>query len=90
MKEEAKKSVEKFIKKSNEKKFIKYLTGAFYLFVLFIILTFFQFLFNAIIPDFIDTACWSLFISLRLLVCLLATGSVFIFFFYLVLYALKD
>lgn len=80
----------KVTKKKNDQVFAKYLIYAAYLAIAFLVLTAFQALLGAIFTSFSGTGAWSLFITIRLLLIMLALGCTLVFFLYLILYALKD
>ena len=82
-------SVKKKINK-HEQGFAKFLIYAVYLFAAFLVITGIQVFLDLVLTSFTGNAAWSLFISIRLLLIMLAAASVLIFFIYLILYALKE
>lgn len=86
----SKKLINKHIVNKHEQKFAKYLVYAVYLFAAFLVATAIQTFFDLIFTSFSETAAWSLLISIRLLLIMLAVICVLVFFIYLILYALKE
>lgn len=74
----------------HEQGFAEFLIYAVYLFAAFLVITAIQVTLDLFLTSFTGTPAWSLFISIRLVLIMLAAASVLIFFIYLILYALKE